>query len=279
MPYVTVRDVRYHLVDVPAREPDPAAEPVVMLHGLFTGSAASWYRTAVRTIAAHRPVRLVDWRGHGRSERPASGYGARSLALDLSALTADLPPFGIVSHSYGGLAALRFMLAEPERVRRAVLVEPPLDAAGPGGSPEERARATLAAADPTVAGDSPLAATDPALRWLIGHLPAGAASKLEDLVTRTSIRADLAAEPHLTDAELAGLPQVPLLVVSGTESPFGPAAARLAGLLPDARGMTLPGGHDLHVTHYQEIAALLVDFFDGAPAGLPAPSVAHFRPL
>lgn len=264
MPYVFVRNIRYHLIDVPARDAMPSAEPVVMLHGLFTGSAASWYRTAVRTIAAHRPVRLVDWRGHGRSERPPSGYGARSLALDLAALTADLPPFGIVSHSYGGLAALRFMLAEPGRVRRAVLVEPPLDAAGPGGSPEERARATLASADPSAA--TPVAATDPALRWLLGHLPTAAAGKLEALLTGTTIRADLAAEPHLTDADLAGLPRVPLLVVSGSESPFAPAAARLAGLLPDAAGIVLPGGHDLHVTRYQEVAALLVDFYEGAPS-------------
>src|SRR3954470_13216368 len=98
MPFTIARDTRFHVMDLAA---DPAGEPVVMLHGLFTGSVASWYLTAAPAVAARRRVRLLDWRGHGLSERTRTGYGASAMADDLDALTADLPPFAIAAHSYG----------------------------------------------------------------------------------------------------------------------------------------------------------------------------------
>ena len=259
MGFVTARGVRFHVVDLPCRAAEPVGPPVVMVHGLFTGSSASWYLTAARTLVAHRPVRLLDWRGHGRSERTPSGYGARSLAADLAALTADLPSFAVVTHSYGGIAALRFMLDRPDRITRAALVEPPLDAAAPGTSAEERARATVAAGDPTVA---PAAApgSDPGFRWLTGNLSPKAARRLDELIDRTTIRADLAAEPPVTDTDLVGLPSVPLMVVVGADSPFRAAADRLRGVRPDLRAHTLPGGHDVHVTASAQVGDLLSGF-------------------
>jgi pimeloyl-ACP methyl ester carboxylesterase len=260
MGFVTARGVRCHVVDLPCRRPallGAPLEPVVMLHGLFTGSAASWYLTAARSLAAERPIRLIDWRGHGRSERPRSGYGARALADDLAEITADLPPFAIVSHSYGGLAALRFMLARPERVRRAVLVEPPLDAATAGATAEERARAAASAVDPAI-----VSAGDP--NWLTGGLSAAATQRLADLVNGTTIRHDLAAEPPVTDLDLLRLPLCPLMVVVGADSPFRATADRLRAARPDVATVVLPGGHDIHRTQHRAVAALLLDFLTGA---------------
>ena len=71
MVYVRARGTRFHVVELGA---DTGLPPVVMLHGLFTGSAASWYFTAAPAIARFRAVRLIDWRGHGLSERTATGY-------------------------------------------------------------------------------------------------------------------------------------------------------------------------------------------------------------
>jgi pimeloyl-ACP methyl ester carboxylesterase len=261
MGFVTARGVRFHVLDLPCRTAEEAAgEPIVMVHGLFTGSSAAWYRMAVRTLVRRHPVRLIDWRGHGRSSRPLSGYGARSLAEDLAALTSDLPPFGLVTHSYGGIAGLRFLLGRPERVTAAALVEPPLDAAVPGACAEDRARATVAAGDPTVTTDA-ADGSDPAFSWLTGQLSATAASRLDGLIGGTTIRADLAAEPFLTDAELADLPGIPLLAVCGAESPFRAAAGRLRGVRPDVRAHVLPGGHDVHLTAAEEVGTLLLDFF------------------
>src|SRR5262245_46595607 len=97
MGIVRARGVRFHVVDMGTDD----GEPVVMLHGLFTGSIATWYFTVAPELARTRPVRLLDWRGHGLSERPPTGYDTVTMADDLAALTADLPPFAVVGHSYG----------------------------------------------------------------------------------------------------------------------------------------------------------------------------------
>ncbi|MGH7285457.1 MAG: alpha/beta fold hydrolase, partial [Polyangiaceae bacterium] len=39
--------------------------PVVMLHGLFVGSMASWYFTAAPALAEKHRVLLYDLRGNG----------------------------------------------------------------------------------------------------------------------------------------------------------------------------------------------------------------------
>jgi hypothetical protein len=103
LPYVRARGVRFHVVDLGR---GAAGEPLVMLHGLFTGSAASWFFGVAPELARTRPVRLPDWRGHGMSERTATGYDSATMAADLAALTAGLPPFA-------------------GRVTRLALIDPP----------------------------------------------------------------------------------------------------------------------------------------------------------
>ncbi|MFC7562663.1 alpha/beta fold hydrolase [Actinomadura namibiensis] len=130
MAYVCVRGVRHHVVDLGRELPGAPADPVVMLHGLLTGSAASWFFTVAPALARTRRVRLPDWRGHGRSERTPTGYGTAALAADLADLTTDLPPFALVGHSYGAAVAVRFALTRPGRVTRLALVDPPFQPVG-----------------------------------------------------------------------------------------------------------------------------------------------------
>src|SRR5512147_3219033 len=99
-----------------------------MLHGLIVGSLAGWYFGPAGRLAQRHRVLLHDLRGHGRSDRTASGYDTHTLAGDLEALL-DLAgdgPVTLVGHSYGALVALRFALRWPERVARLALVEAPL---------------------------------------------------------------------------------------------------------------------------------------------------------
>ena len=120
MPTVTANGLAMHVQEL------GAGPPVVMAHGLVIGSLASWYFTAAPELAREHRVRMYDLRGHGRSARPPTGYDTTTLAGDLAALTEDLPAFDLVGHSWGGLVALRFALAHPERVRRLAIVEGPL---------------------------------------------------------------------------------------------------------------------------------------------------------
>lgn len=235
MPFTTVRGTRFHTMELGSA----ARDPVVMLHGLFTGSLASWYLTSAPAISARRPVRLLDWRGHGLSERSRTGYGAAAMAADLDALTADLPPFTIVGHSYGCVAGLRFLQARRTRVRSMVLVEPPL---------------------PDGAGHAPGTTARPEAAALLG--PAATSRRVRALVEDTDLMAELAAEPPVTDADLRDLAAVPCLVISGARSPYASAAARIRRACPAVRAHVLDGGHDLHVTHAADVTALLTGFLD-----------------
>lgn len=236
MPYTTARDARFHTVELAPGRP---GEPVVMLHGLFTGSVASWYLTSAPAIAARHRVRLLDWRGHGLSERTRTGYGAAAMAADLDALTADLPPFAVVAHSYGCVVALRFLQRHPGRVRRLAFVEPPLNEVG---------------------------LTDAIGPVTAGHLtePTATSRRVRGLIEHTTLLADLDAEPPVTDDDLRDLAAVPCLAIGGGRSPFAPSLDRLRRVCPHVRTRVLPGGHDVHVGDAGGVTELLTGFLDTA---------------
>lgn len=237
-----------------------AGTPLVMLHGLLLGSLASWYFTAAPVLARARRVRLFDLRGHGRSELAATGYDLRTMAGDLAALTADLPgPIDLAGHSWGGLVALRFALAHPERVRRLAIVEGPLP-------PSRGAELTAfsgaidpgAPADPALPGRL-LEALPAAVRELVASGRRQAerlVRSIYTLTTQTSLLADLRAEPDFDTAELATLDR-PVLCAYGDRSACLDGGRRLAAALPDARLTILPGGHYLHLEAKDALIAAL----------------------
>ena len=217
--------------------------PVVMLHGLLTGSVATWYLTCAPRMAGQWAPLMIDMRGHGLSDRPPTGYGSASMAEDLFALTADLPPFPIVGHSFGCVVAARFAVDHPERVTAVALVEPPY---GLGlGSP---------------------AGTDIVAMLGRGLKPRSAA-KLIALVAETSILADVEADPGLTDEMLAALP-ARLLAVFGDRSPCRAGAEVIGRVRPDAQVALLPGDHDVHAQSTSQLTDLLLGFL-AAPADTP----------
>lgn len=192
--------------------------PVVMLHGLLTGSIATWYFTVAPHLADSCAPVMIDLRGHGRSSRPRTGYGATSMAEDLEALTRHLPAFPIVAHSYGCLVAARFALANPYRVLGLTFVEPPFSL-------------TL----------------DPDLDVTELREPADRrTAHLRALLEETTLLADLDAEPELTEQDIADLPG-DLLVVFGDQSPCRTGEVVVRRNRPDAWVVVLPGGHDVHV--------------------------------
>lgn len=253
MPLVAANGLSVHVQEL------GAGIPVVMIHGLLIGSLASWYFTAGPALAQHHRVRMYDLRGHGRSERAATGYDVATLVGDLAALTADLEPFDVVGHSWGGLVALRFALAHPDRVRRLAIVEAPL----PPSSALEMA---------AFLSSPGLSSTDP--QRLLDALPAqlreAVASgrrqaerlmkSLEYLLLHTTLLADVRAEPDVRDDELARI-RCPTLCIYGDRSSCAPAGDRLARTIPGARLAVLPGGHYLHLDARAQLTAALEDHF------------------
>jgi pimeloyl-ACP methyl ester carboxylesterase len=105
--------------------------PVLLLHG-YSDSAGAW-----APVLPHLPeawnVAAPDQRGHGRSERPASGYTMAAFAADAARLVDALgwERATVVGHSMGGMIAQRFAIDFPERVARLVLVGTTPVCAGP----------------------------------------------------------------------------------------------------------------------------------------------------
>lgn len=216
-----------------------------MVHGLFTGSVASWYLTAAPTLAQSYAVRLIDWRGHGLSERTRTGYSSDNMAGDLRELTADLPPFALVGHSFGAIVASRFGLANPGRLTKLALVEPPVVDGGhgwwtPADSEDARRRARAEAA-----------------RSRRGRA-------VLQLVDETSLLDDLAAEPPFTRDDIRALPDVPVMLVAGDSSPYRAAAVELAAGRPDMQTVVLPGGHEVHLDAKAALTATLSEFLADA---------------
>lgn len=255
MPIVAANGLALHV-----QELGTEGRPAVMLHGLLIGSLASWYFTTAPALARSHRVRVFDFRGHGRSERVPSGYDVATLADDLAEVTSDFleDPFDLVGHSWGGLVALKFAAVHPERVRRLVVVEAPL--------PPSSALEITSFLTPD--GGLPARLIDALPAPLREQLASGRRQaerllrSLEYLVLESSLVEDVRSEPDPSDAVLSAIP-CPTLCVYGDHSACAPAGDRLARVLPDARLVTLRGGHFLHLDAGPALTAAIVEFLGG----------------
>jgi pimeloyl-ACP methyl ester carboxylesterase len=101
---------------------DGSGIPVLLLHGVTD----SW--RSFEGVLPHLPPSIrafaLSQRGHGDSDRPATGYGPRDFADDLAALmdAVELERAIVVGHSMSSSIAQRFALDYPERTLGLVLV-------------------------------------------------------------------------------------------------------------------------------------------------------------
>jgi pimeloyl-ACP methyl ester carboxylesterase len=105
-----------------AEQGDPSGQPLIMLHGY----SDSWfsYSRILPLMDAKYHIYVLDQRGHGDSDRPASGYTFPDFAADVLAFmdAKGLKEAIIVGHSMGSFVAQYVAARAPERVTRLVLV-------------------------------------------------------------------------------------------------------------------------------------------------------------
>jgi pimeloyl-ACP methyl ester carboxylesterase len=105
-----------------------AGSPVLLLHGGVSSFEHNYVQFGwVESLTgAGLQVVGLDFRGHGRSERPheAARYGTANLAGDVVALLDHLrlARVSIVAYSIGTVVALALMRDAPQRFERAVLL-------------------------------------------------------------------------------------------------------------------------------------------------------------
>lgn len=106
---------------------DPAAAPVVLLHG-GAGSWTHWVRNITPLVAAGRRVWVPDLPGFGDSAPPPTGHDADALPpwveAGLERLVGDAA-CDVVTFSFGGMVGAFLAQAHPARVRRLVLAGAP----------------------------------------------------------------------------------------------------------------------------------------------------------
>ena len=96
--------------------------PVIFLHGY----SDSWFSFSRVLPLLPSDVRgfALSLRGHGDSDRPATGYAMRDLAADVVAFmdAKRIVRATIVGHSMGSLVAQQVALAAPRRISGIMLI-------------------------------------------------------------------------------------------------------------------------------------------------------------
>jgi pimeloyl-ACP methyl ester carboxylesterase len=110
MPYLEVNDATLYYED------EGAGAPLLFLHGWAT-SGQVWGAQLPEFVRDHRGL-TVDWRGCGRSTRPARGNTINGLIADLveiiGALHLDRPV--VIGSSIGGTFATELAVRHPELI-------------------------------------------------------------------------------------------------------------------------------------------------------------------
>ena len=259
--------------------------PVVLLHG--TGNAAGFLLPLLHELQGVRAI-APDLPGVGLSDPidlPADRYRETAVAwLDRLLDTLELDATTLVGHSGGGVWALWYALAHPDRVRRLVLIGPPALpktscplpmrlVATPGvgallprlDPPTPKSVLRLA----SVMGEQATLARRPDL---IDLLVALGRDPVTDRAAKAEIRLLVSPFALLSRSGFRGRSRVrpdelrqvamPTLIVWGERDPLGGVAVARAitDLIPHARLEVLPTGHGPWLGEPAKTAATIVDF-------------------
>ena len=117
--FVVADGIRLHLLDYGGR-----GRPIVLLHGVG-GHAWMWAEIAPALAEIGRPLAL-DLRGFGESQwSDDRAYATEDHRDDLARVAGalELGRVDLVGFSWGGLVALAYTAAYPDRVRRLVIID------------------------------------------------------------------------------------------------------------------------------------------------------------
>jgi pimeloyl-ACP methyl ester carboxylesterase len=254
---VHARGIRFHVQRQTGAAPGPRPT-VVFLHGLVMDNLSSWYFAASNQVSRVADIVLYDLRGHGKSERTATGYGVADQVADLlavlDAINVDQPVY-LVGNSFGGLLALAFAIRHPERTAGLVLVD--------GHFGDDTFAVEMATTLQLQGEERDQRIAESFSNWLGRHSERKTnrlAATAGALIGGTSLVADLAATHALTRAELARI-SAPVLGIYGEVSDLRFRAERTLAAIPGAELVIVPGcGHSVLWDATAEIRERIVDF-------------------
>ncbi|HWF71488.1 MAG TPA: alpha/beta hydrolase [Mycobacterium sp.] len=261
----------------------PGDEPVVFAHAwALNGDMWSYQLTDLMT-AGFRCI-TYDRRGHGRSDRPPTGYDIDTLADDLAAVIEglDLYDITLIGHSMGTAEVVRYLTRHGAgRIARVVLsgtVTPMLlqGPDNPDGIPDD-AVAQVRSIMLRDIGDW-MEISGKAEYFYGEHR---VSQQLKDWTLNTIAAVPLPILTQTSDAfvradfrsELTEL-TVPTLVIHGTADasmPIDLTARKTASLIPDCHLVTIDGaGHGLYLSESPRYNAALLEFLTSTRASARA---------
>jgi pimeloyl-ACP methyl ester carboxylesterase len=223
---VTVNGLSLNVEEL--RPVEPTAT-IVLVHGLAVGNLSSWYFTvAARLVDAGLHTVMYDLRGHGRSQRPATGYRVEDHVDDLVLLVDQIcgdRPVYLLGNSFGGTVVFGFAARFPQRVAGLAVIE---------------------SQPPTVQWRSSLSQQE-RQQWLWKYQSNGSdprrdriADDVRTMLAETSLREDIPSSQALPDEAFTALRQPILLVYGGNSPQATEVAPRMRELLPTARLVIVP---------------------------------------
>jgi pimeloyl-ACP methyl ester carboxylesterase len=252
----------------------------LLVHGLASNARlydglAFFLQSAGATVAA------VDLRGHGRSDKPDSGYDYETLCQDLMSVISELArrdgfseALVVVGQSFGGNLVLELAYRHPEAMVGVACIDGGTIDLQAGFSSYEEAEAALR--PPQVLGT---AYETMAERFSAMH-PDWPEEAIAGALANFELRPDDTVAPRLTlqrhlailqtmwqhpPSELYASLQVPVLFIP-VRSPGAPGWAAAKEAATDAALQRIPaaevhwfeGDHDIHAQHPGEVATVLV---------------------
>jgi pimeloyl-ACP methyl ester carboxylesterase len=266
-----VGDLRLRYLDFGGEGP-----PLLFLHA--TGFHSWLWEPYARRFAARFRVLAYDHRGHGGSDKPATGYRWEQFGADLVGFLDALRLDGVrvVGHSKGATTIAAAAAEGTGRLARAVLIEPVLMPGRPAKEPVHESPLAAGARKRRNVWPSrdamfdSLRARMPFETWreefvrlYVDHGVADRPDGQVELLCPGEIEAQVYAEAPLTDGfGLLDHLAVPTLVVRGQHSPgLGEReVAEAMRRLPAATLRTIPrAGHFAPMERPDEVAAAIAE--------------------
>lgn len=228
-------------------------DPIVLVHGFASTKEVNWVHPGwVSTLTREgRRVIALDNRGHGRSGKfyePAA-YHSAIMAEDVRALLdhLKLERADVMGYSMGARITAFLAVKHPARVRSVVLGGLGIRLVEGVGLPESIANALEAASLDDVSD------------------PIGRVFRIFAEQTKSDLRALAAcirgSRQTLSRTEVASL-GVPVLVAVGTSDRVAGSAQELAGLIPGARALDIPGRDHMLAVGDRVFKVAVIDFLN-----------------